>query len=93
MTKIVINACYGGFSISDEGMHEYARLKGIKLYETTDKFSGFCKLFWTIPEDHPERIVYYTLENEKNQFNKTIKVVDNRFTTQIVKNFTNLMEQ
>lgn len=38
-------------------------------------------------------ITYYTLENEKNQFNKTIRVVDNRYTTQIVKNFTDLMEQ
>lgn len=38
-------------------------------------------------------ITYYTEEYEKNQFNKTIKVVDNRYVPQIVKNFTNLMEE
>lgn len=33
MQKIVINDCYGGFSLSPEGLEEYAKLKGIeKLY-------------------------------------------------------------
>ena len=29
MTKIVYNACYGGFSLSDEAISRYAKIKGI----------------------------------------------------------------
>ena len=30
--KVVINSCYGGFSLSHTGVMEYAKLKGIELY-------------------------------------------------------------
>lgn len=30
--KIVINNCYGGFSLSHEAVMKYAKLKGMKLY-------------------------------------------------------------
>lgn len=33
--KVVINACYGGFSLSHEGIMEYAKIKGIDLYVYT----------------------------------------------------------
>jgi len=29
--KIVINTCYGGFSLSDQAIHEVARRKGLEL--------------------------------------------------------------
>lgn len=32
MRKIVINSCHGGFSLSFQGVMEYARIKGIQLY-------------------------------------------------------------
>ena len=32
MTKIVYNACYGGYSLSYEAMMRYAEIKGITLY-------------------------------------------------------------
>ena len=38
MTKIVYNACYGGFSISDEAVERYAEIKGITLYPEIDKY-------------------------------------------------------
>lgn len=31
MTKIVYNACFGGFSLSDEAMKRYGELKGMNL--------------------------------------------------------------
>lgn len=31
-TKIVINCCYGGFGLSEEGMRRYAELKGLPFY-------------------------------------------------------------
>ena len=37
--KVVINNCFGGFSLSNRAMHRYYELKGIKLYEDR-KYSG-----------------------------------------------------
>jgi hypothetical protein len=48
MTKIVINSCYGGFSLSVEGMKRYAEIKGLPLYIEGD---DFCPTFWTIPAE------------------------------------------
>lgn len=50
--KVVINACFGGFSLSDEGTRYYAKLKGLKLYPEKDKY-GFITYF-TVPKS--ERI-------------------------------------
>lgn len=36
MTKIVYNACYGGFSLSDEAIELYLDLKGLKYTKTPD---------------------------------------------------------
>jgi len=48
MTKIVINSCYGGFSLSVEGMKRYAEIKELPLYiEGPD----FFPTFWTIPAE------------------------------------------
>lgn len=38
-------------------------------------------------------ITYFDYENEKNEFNKTIRVIDNRFTDKIVQNFETIMEE
>lgn len=40
MTKIVYNACYGGFSISDEAVERYAALKGITLYADNNRWGN-----------------------------------------------------
>lgn len=40
MTKIVYNACYGGFSLSDEAIERYAELKGLNLVREKTEF-GF----------------------------------------------------
>ena len=40
--KIVINACYGGFSLSDDAIMRYADLKGINLVvDTPEKLISF----------------------------------------------------
>lgn len=45
MKEIVINSCYGGFSLSEEGVKHYAKLKGINLFV---KKTGFFNNYWTI---------------------------------------------
>lgn len=47
MNKIVYNACYGGFGLSQEAMLKYAELKGITLYPEKD---GCVTFYWTHPE-------------------------------------------
>jgi len=34
--KIVINTCFGGFGLSNEGIMHYAKLKGIEVYAYND---------------------------------------------------------
>lgn len=47
MNKIVYNACYGGFGLSQEAVLKYAELKGITLYPEQDRWTT---LYWTHPE-------------------------------------------
>lgn len=51
-TKIVYNACYGGFSISEAAIRRYAKIKGITLYPEEAEY-GFTT-FWTIPPEERE---------------------------------------
>lgn len=41
MTKIVYNACYGGFGLSYKAVMRYAELKGIKLWASTRNAGDF----------------------------------------------------
>lgn len=45
MKKIVINTCYGGFSLSTEAMRAYLTLKNIPFEERSDKYTDvmFCE--------------------------------------------------
>jgi len=45
MTKIVINVCFGGFGLSDEGIARYAELKGITLVGKKSKWAGLDNYF------------------------------------------------
>jgi len=51
MAKIVYNACYGGFSLSDEAIMRYAEIKGIKLYSSVSKF-GITHYYLCPPEEY-----------------------------------------
>lgn len=37
MTKIVYNACFGGFGLSDEAIKRYGEIKGLKLVYIVDE--------------------------------------------------------
>jgi hypothetical protein len=51
MTKIVYNACYGGFSLSDAAIMRYAEIKGITLYPHAEKRYGFISYYLCPPEE------------------------------------------
>lgn len=48
MTKIVYNACHGGFGLSDKAVQRYAELKGLTLYPERTK--GIT-IWWTAPSE------------------------------------------
>lgn len=52
MNKIVYNACYGGFSLSDAAYELYAELAGIEIYPEKD---SWCTHFWTEPPTGDKR--------------------------------------
>lgn len=47
--KIVINDCYGGFSLSDKAVHLLAQKKGLTLYP--EKASFGLITYWTVPPE------------------------------------------
>lgn len=61
--KVVINKCYGGFSLSHAGVMEYARLKGMQLYAYESDYSGGkvkYKLYEVIKDKDPMFLHYTT---------------------------------
>ena len=74
--KVVINAQYGGFSLSKEGLQRYCDIKGIQCWFTDDvKFKTLgIYTCWTVPES--ERVAnlgdkWYDLTMEERQeYNK-----------------------
>lgn len=40
MTKVVYNACYGGFSLSDEAIEMYLNLKGLKYNKIQERWGS-----------------------------------------------------
>ena len=55
MTKIVINSCYGGFSISEQAVLAYAARKGLTVYKDGERWAAS---YWTIPPEDPGRISF-----------------------------------
>lgn len=51
--KLVINATYGGFGLSEAGVRRYAEIKGITLYpEPREKWNDILgPTWWTVPPE------------------------------------------
>jgi hypothetical protein len=51
--KVVINACFGGFGLSHEGVMHYAKLAGLTLYPESDgKYASLTgPTYYTAPKD------------------------------------------
>lgn len=56
MTKIVINKCYGGFGLSEEGVLRYLEIKGQKVWpEYNKRFNLLGPTYWLVPPG-PDRV-------------------------------------
>ena len=61
--KIVINSCYGGFSLSDEATKLYADKLGIEVTPVSDTW--YTRFFMCKPEDLPEILQHDYLESTR----------------------------
>ena len=61
--KIVINVCYGGFSLSDEAIDRYLELKGLKLYKKYDEQWKMTSYYY-VPYEEYQKV-------HKNDLTKT----------------------
>ena len=49
--KVVINACYGGFSLSHEAILRYAEIEGITLYVEPTNSALVLYNYYTVPKE------------------------------------------
>lgn len=73
--KVVINNCYGGFSLSHEAVMRYFEIKGITVYPEQGKDYWKFWTYWTVkPEDRvedKEGDAFYAMSIEDRQaYNK-----------------------
>lgn len=55
--KVVINRCYGGFSLSEKAILRYAEIKGIKLEKVEDGYWS-CFVNVDLDDDDPDKHFY-----------------------------------
>jgi hypothetical protein len=53
--KIVINACHGGFGLSEKAIDRYIELKGLKLYKNTDEQLEYGINYYTVPYEEYQK--------------------------------------
>lgn len=65
--KIVYNACYGGFGLSEAGILRYAQLKDLKVYPEKGKYG--LVTYWTKPKEEIKGLLkeedFYSATQEK----------------------------
>lgn len=74
--KLVINACYGGFGLSEAGVRRYAEIKGLALYPEPQRVLALTgPTWWIVPPEQrgpfvPEDEWYETTLEERAASNK-----------------------
>ena len=54
--KVVFNACFGGFGLSDAAIKRYAEIKGLTLYPETSKYCALTgPTYYTVPPEKRRR--------------------------------------
>ena len=78
--KVVINACHGGFGLSEKAFLRYAELKGLTVYP---EGTGIFTTYWLVPEgEREDRTNYYSwpLEEQRASNKRLVKQVMNEHT-------------
>ena len=74
--KVVINACHGGFGLSDDAVERYAQLKGINLGPRQKSSFGIGGSHWYLDgiEDDEHYFSSYSIEGRSDP--ALVKVVE-----------------
>ena len=84
MTKVVYNACYGGFGLSKEACQRYWDIKGQQVWIEDEKL-GMFTVWLTPPEERPsknedwnsmsmnDRIAYNRAHSEQTWYNLNVE--------------------
>jgi hypothetical protein len=85
MVRIVINSCFGGFGLSDEGIKRYAELKGLKLYPEVGKYDSTT--YWTVPINKRSKLLkhYWKNQNDPDLCNSLTKKEQNKLNKELDK--------
>ena len=70
MTKVVYNACYGGFGLSKEACQRYWDIKGQSIWFEDGQFNGYFTVWFVSPEERPEQKEWSSMTmDERDNFN------------------------
>jgi hypothetical protein len=70
MTKVVYNACYGGFGLSKEACQRYWDIKGQPIWFEDAKFGGWFTVWFVPPEERLEQKEWsFMTVDERHNFN------------------------
>ena len=70
MTKVVYNACYGGFGLSKEACQRYWDIKGQPIWFEDGKFNGYFTVWFVPPEERLEQKEWSSMTmDERHDFN------------------------
>lgn len=85
--KIVYNACYGGFSVSEAAMLRYAQLRGVKVYPEKGKYG--LVTYWTTPKEEIKGLLkeedFYSATQEARVFSNKVSSENQICTRQFVR--------
>ena len=71
MTKVVYNACYGGFSLSKEACQRYWELQGKEVWIENGDFMGIFTIWLVPPEERLEKKEWSSMSlTERLAYNK-----------------------
>jgi hypothetical protein len=70
MTKVVYNACYGGFGLSKEACQRYWDIKGQPIWIGDSQFAGYFTIWLVPPEERLEKKEWSSMTmDERHDFN------------------------
>ena len=70
MTKVVYNACYGGFGLSKEACQRYWDIKGQPIWFEDGQFGAYFTVWFVPPEERPEQKEWSSMTmDERDNFN------------------------
>ena len=73
MTKVVYNACYGGFSLSREACERYWELQGREVWIENGDFMGIFTIWLVPPEERLEKKEWSSMSlTERLAYNKKL---------------------